>query len=343
MTTLMFDGKIIPSEDNICYEHKEITTYKELMLFFFKIMFVRNYIIREDNRSYPECMHKEWWSWMCPTYHYFEDNHLDGIDINAQISNILNYVAIVRNPWKEQKEIIIGCGHTYEHHKDIHNEQFTVDSNPEMGADCIMEFGKFSLARVIPNARGKISKIFIEGILIQENNCFVQDILELLEEGGEVLTCAFVGPPMPIIRKINNELFVMDDDNNVIPYKPWNIKMTDFGPELIDLGHDVQMGRYFFGQMDNRVFCTKTPFDSDFDEYHITEEDEWWKYLENDEYHITEEDEWWKYLENDEYNITENEWDEVYPENDEYHITEEDEWWKYLENDEYHITENESE
>ena len=219
---------------------KTITTQKQLVRLLYKVIFLRNYILWPDHRSYPHVNvftddHTNWWSWMNLVYQDLVDDCLGNVDIKFQIDNIIDFSAIIKNPWISQTEIVIGCGQGSYHN---HEGQYTVDINPEVDADCYLLFGHYSLANVIPQAKGKIVKIILEGIIISENPCFEKDILELLDDGGEVCIDNCYEGPIPIIRKVDDRLFVIKDDI-LEPYKSWDIEMTDSLPKLVDLGSDA--------------------------------------------------------------------------------------------------------
>lgn len=152
-----------------------------------------------------------------------------------------------------------------------------------MGADCMMLFGYCSLHKTIPEARGKIRKIHLEGVIVPETELFKQDLLELLADGGMV--CQEGGPPV-IFKKggklyVNRYRWVYDWCEELVPvitetvpYIPWTTEVTKQEIVVRNLGVDA-LG--WFGQIqrvrrdtakgiwDYMKQYKKTPFDPTFD------------------------------------------------------------------------------
>lgn len=265
----------------------EINSWKNFMLFFYRVVFSRSFTIYPDMRAYPHLHvfpHRErndWWSWMEQEYNAFDERCMTDIpNMSHQIKNILEFTAVIRKPWNGETKIVIGCGHKFVHD---HRGAYTVDPDPQMGSDCLINFGNFSLARAIPEAKGKIKMIIMEGIMIPENPCFHQDILELLDETGVV--CQDICHEIePVLMKKDGEMFVVKykpspcyvyrnnprETLSLVPYKPWVIETLGTGPRLLDLGSDAlnwkrQIAKVKsedeYGVWDNVSDNPKTPFD----------------------------------------------------------------------------------
>jgi hypothetical protein len=280
------------NQKNPLFESKDtlIKTYRDLMLFFYKVVFFRNYFIWEDNRSYPHTnvlgSGLTWWTFLSVYFHglekrddpsTFDEANFESIDIKEQVENIKKYSAIVRRPWSGQTDIVIGCGHLPDNCRAKHHDgQYTVDPDMANRSDCSLYFGNFSLSRVIPEAKGKIKRIILEGIMIEENPCFYKDILYLLEERGYV--CDSIGEPM--IGKKNNKLFALHpicpgcNEVHVCcePYRQWTLKVEDSIVEVTDIGSNAlgwvqQYDKVMFersqGLWEERK-NPSTPFDTDF-------------------------------------------------------------------------------
>jgi len=250
-----------------------IRSPSDLFLFFLRVIFLRNYQIPEDNTSFPHVDlfddSDDWWGWMGFAYDEFKDEWFDSINIPQQVKNIINTSSIIKNPWKGQQDIVIGCGHTFGLCRQGHHAgQYTVDSDPQMGSDCISSFGNFSLAKAIPEAKGKIKAIILEGILIRETPCFVNDLMELLENGGRV----YRDSGHIVIEKIAGLLYVYKHGVRK-PYEPWRLKLDDCDVSVLDLGSDAlgwtsQIAKVKdeneSGVWDHLPKNPKTPFDPDF-------------------------------------------------------------------------------
>jgi hypothetical protein len=267
-----------------------VKTLWDLMMFYYRTIFLRNWCIWNDHRSYPVADFfgdgPAWWGSMAIYFKYLtrrdnsntlDEKYFKGINIEQQVENIEKFTAIVRSPWRGQTDIVIGCGHRWVHCHGKHREQYTVDSDMKMGADCAIEVGNFSLARVIPQAKGKIKRIILEGLLIQENPCFQQDVLDLLEEGG----CVLDSFDTPVITKMNGELFALhtmcprcnEVHNCIEPYVPWTLQVDGSRVRVLDLGSNAlgwyqQYHKVMFERAEDKwvkdVKIPKTPFDRDF-------------------------------------------------------------------------------
>jgi hypothetical protein len=260
-------NKLLPTLDEVMKTSSSVRTFKDLYLFFCKVLFVNNYT-KNDKDSSQEILifeddHMSWWSWMKPQFDSIHEKDFVEINIQEQVQNVINCGAIIINSWKGQTEIVIGCGHKF--HKD-HKTQYTVDIDSVMGSDCILSFGQTSLSRAIPNAKGQISQIIIEGLLIHQTQCFHNDLLELLTEGG--LVCS---DEIPILIKTNGKILIIG--KNPIPYKPWSVEITTYGPKLVDFGADPFNWNCQIikvkeenanGVWDHIPKNPKTPFDRDF-------------------------------------------------------------------------------
>lgn len=244
-----------------------------LFLFFLRIVFLRNYVIPEDNSSFPHVDlfgdRENWWGWMGLIYADFRNEYFESMDISRQVENIIKSSSIIRTPWKGQSEIVIGCGHKFGMCQGgFHKDQYTVDCDPQMGSDCIFEFGNFSLVKVIPEAKGKIKKILLEGLLVCETPCFVNDLMELLKDGGRV----YRNEDEFSIIKINGQLYA-HKFGVIEPYRPWTLKIDKCRASIVDLGSDAldwtsQITKVReedqSGIWDHLPKNPKTPFDPDF-------------------------------------------------------------------------------
>lgn len=257
---------------------KNIKTHRDLMLFYLKMSFYRNFQIWDDLRSFPQAdifgKDYEWWKYCETDLKTFKIEDLKELDIPQQISNIKEYTAIIRNKWNGQKDIIIGCGHTHTHdcgsYNPRHVGEYTVDPNPSIGSDCLLEVGSFSLSRIIPEAIGKIESIHVEGVIINDNECFQNDLLKLLKDGGVVTTIHG-----KVIEKIDGKLYKTTEckyHSHRTPHKPWTVEVNKTTIHVKDLGSDSfdwtshikKVKMYHETGISKKSVGAKTPFDPTF-------------------------------------------------------------------------------
>lgn len=213
-------------------ELKQINDIKGLYKLFCQKDYINNFIIWKDYRTYPNTdlfnnMFK-WYDYQKLIFNNIGENSIN-LNIKEQINNIILYSAIIINKWNKEKEILIGCGKKNVYCYKNHNNQYTVDIDPQVKSDIIINFGRTSLFNAIPEAKGQIEKILLEGIIIDNSPCFYRDVLNLLKNGGCVYDTSGNNYKKIIIKK-NDRLYTPDNKK----YFHWKTKITNFHYDIID-------------------------------------------------------------------------------------------------------------
>jgi len=122
--------------------------------------------------------------------------------------------------WVGQSTLILGCGHDRHRHK---SDEYLIDVDITMLPDMCIEACHQSLAKALPEAKGKISRIIFEGWCGEETQVFFDDCLFLLDEGGSVVSGD--EDQHRIIKRDSKLYFVKFDDDGYeessVEYRPW--------------------------------------------------------------------------------------------------------------------------
>jgi DNA-directed RNA polymerase subunit RPC12/RpoP len=190
-------------------------------------------------------------------------------DIDKFKSEIKNIGTLTLRKWAGQSTIIVGCGHINvkdggnfltKHHYQIHDHEhnpeteYLVDPDITILPDMCIAVCEQSLSAAMPEAYGKIKKISVEGICLEENDIFFNDCKLLLADDGIVCTYC----DQQILIKKNGELYFIHDDDTLEIYKPWTLEDVinkTFGYDIFDWKGQYKRNGWRFDDFSKNAMC----------------------------------------------------------------------------------------
>lgn len=202
-------------------------------------------------------MYESWYNWMESEFKYCMKNQ-EFLELYHDIELFSNDCVtpyILRKPYRNQTFMVIGCGHNFfDSHKE-HKDHFTVDCGLEISPDLLCLVGTVSISNCISDAKGKFETILIEGILLPETKILYDDFLFFLEDGGTVETGSIENNNFcPILKKIDDELYVACCLPNLVQWTPWTNNPLECG-----FGHDIFGWEKQLKRIENRKKNSTTP------------------------------------------------------------------------------------
>jgi hypothetical protein len=170
--------------------------------------------------------------------------------------------ALVLKGWDNQSTLILGCGHDFcgLHHHDSSTE-YLIDIDLTMLPDLCLKTCHQSLAKALPEARGKIRTIVFEGWCGNETQVFFDDCLFLLDEGGFVVSGD--GDKHRVVKRDGKLYFVKFDadgtEESSVEYHPWtddDVINGTFGFDIHDWKNNMIMNGKRIAQL-NKERVTK--------------------------------------------------------------------------------------
>jgi hypothetical protein len=198
------------------------------------------------------------------------------INSNEIKEEIKNNGTMTLNKWNGQKTLIFGCGHVnttygenelfedskyYQIQTHCHNtrEEYMVDNDITILPDLLATIGENSLILAIPEARGKIQKIIVEGFCADETDILYNDFMELLEDGGVV----FESETIPVLAKKDNELYaieIIDEEYIFKKYAPWtneDVENGTYGYDLFGWKENLSLNGFRIKELKKKELISK--------------------------------------------------------------------------------------
>jgi len=163
-------------------------------------------------------------AWMKFIIKYILKDSSDIIKFYSHLSETPEYNpytgALSFKEWNGESTLILGCGHDMHRHG---SDEYLIDVDLMMLPDLCLEACHQSLAKALPEAKGKIHKIVFEGWCGDETQVFVDDCLFLLDEGGYVVSGD--SKTHQVIKRDDKLYFVKFGDDGYeessVEYRPW--------------------------------------------------------------------------------------------------------------------------
>lgn len=167
--------------------------------------------------------------------------------------------ALVLKRWVGQQTLVLGCGHEFDgycHHDSLN--EYLIDINLTMLPDLCLKACHQSLAKALPEAKGKIHTIIFEGLCGDETQVFVDDCLFLLDEGGSVVSGD--RDLHRVVKRDGTLYFVEFGDDGVelsaVKYHPWvpeDVTNKTFGFDIYDWKNNLIRNGKRIEEMDKEI------------------------------------------------------------------------------------------